>query len=282
MKYFHVDVFSSEPLKGNGLTVVFADQGLSDSRLLNITREFRQFETIFIYQEEDDIFPARIFTVDEELDFAGHPVLGAAAVIKFISGRESAEEIRLRLKNRIISTTAVRNDDHFIVSMNQGRAEFIESLKTSDAERIIESLNLEASDIHPDYPIEVVSTGLSYLLLPAASREALGRAGINVPDFEELLKETGAKFIYIFCPDTLECRTWDNLGRVEDAATGSAAGPLAAYLVKNGFREKDQTIVIRQGDFAGRPGYIETMVKSGTDEVVITGAVSFFGKGEIL
>ncbi|MCS4521666.1 PhzF family phenazine biosynthesis protein [Clostridium botulinum] len=81
MEYFHVDVFSNEILYGNGLTVVFCNEELEDNLMLKLTQEFKQFETIFVRRIDNSIFNARIFTVDEELDFAGHPILGAAATI---------------------------------------------------------------------------------------------------------------------------------------------------------------------------------------------------------
>ena len=82
MHYEHVDVFSSKPLKGNGLTAVFPEQPLADELLLSIAQEFKQYETIYIFpQDEQGTFPCRVFTMEEELPFAGHPLLGAAAVI---------------------------------------------------------------------------------------------------------------------------------------------------------------------------------------------------------
>jgi predicted PhzF superfamily epimerase YddE/YHI9 len=88
------------------------------------------------------------------------------------------------------------------------------------------------------------------------------------------------KFVYLFHPETLECRTWDNRGKVEDAATGSAAGPLCAYLVKNGFRQAGEVIRLHQGRYVNRPSIIEGWV-SPNGEVSIRGDVSFFAMGEI-
>lgn len=81
MEYYHVDVFSDTILSGNGLTVVISDVELDEALMQDLTREFKQFETIFLRRIDENVFQARIFTVDEELDFAGHPILGAAAVI---------------------------------------------------------------------------------------------------------------------------------------------------------------------------------------------------------
>jgi trans-2,3-dihydro-3-hydroxyanthranilate isomerase len=80
MKYLHADVFSNKSLKGNGLTIIYTENNNTDD-LQKIAFEFKQFETVFIYEKFNDFYPIRIFTVEEELDFAGHPILGASAAV---------------------------------------------------------------------------------------------------------------------------------------------------------------------------------------------------------
>jgi len=82
MQYYHADVFCKEPMTGNGLTVFIAKAFPQSAVMQQIAREFRQFETIFLVRRGDAAFDARIFTVEEELDFAGHPILGAAAAVQ--------------------------------------------------------------------------------------------------------------------------------------------------------------------------------------------------------
>lgn len=112
----------------------------------------------------------------------------------------------------------------------------------------------------------------------------LDKAKIVIPNFEGLLSTFGAKFVYIFDPESLECRTWDNAGNVEDIATGSAAGPLCAYLIKNGFRQLNEVINIYQGKYVGRPSLIQGWVseEKSNKRIFIRGEVSFFGSGELL
>jgi len=97
------------------------------------------------------------------------------------------------------------------------------------------------------------------------------------------LSKLEAKFVYVFDPKTLECRTWDNRGMVEDIATGSAAGPLCAYLVKNGYKKVNEIINIHQGKFVNRPSIIQGWVSqaSTSQDVFIRGNVAFFASGEI-
>ncbi|MBN1500265.1 MAG: PhzF family phenazine biosynthesis protein [Spirochaetes bacterium] len=281
MKYYHVDVFASQPLSGNGLTVVFPDKEIDIDTLQKITQEFRQFETIFIFSEQNGYYPVRIFTVEEELEFAGHPILGAAAVIHSLQN-DNPENLNVKLKagSRIISVDSEITDSSYTVTMNQGIASFIRTLNKDNSRIIAAAMYLSADDLHQDYPVEVVSTGLPYLLLPVNG--ALEKVRISIPDFEQLIKTYDAKFTYVFNPETLECRTWDNSGLVEDIATGSAAGPLCAYLVKNNFKSYDEIISISQGRFINRKSNITGYVKEITKEVFIKGEVVFFSHGDII
>lgn len=107
MKYFHADVFSSKVLSGNGVSVVFLEDNFEREKLLQVAQELKQFETVFVLPEKDGMFPIRVFTVQEEIPFAGHPVIGTAAVIhKLFYKNDEEKEISIifeqtqkRLKN---------------------------------------------------------------------------------------------------------------------------------------------------------------------------------------
>ncbi len=99
-------------------------------------------------------------------------------------------------------------------------------------------------------------------------------------DFAAFLHEFGAQFAYVFDSAELECRTWDNVAHREDVATGSAAGPLCAYLVKHGICRHDEDICLRQGRFAGRPSVLTGRV-AGDGEVFLSGDVALFASGTI-
>ncbi|SDN18832.1 PhzF family phenazine biosynthesis protein [Acetanaerobacterium elongatum] len=282
MNYFHVDVFSEKPMTGNGLTVVFPNAPLNETVMLDIAKEFKQFETIFLFQDERSSFTARIFTVDEELGFAGHPILGAAAVVHqiYFSHLQTAT-IRFQLSGRSIEVQSETSKTGYQVVMNQGTPEFITQVESCQYESIAKSLNNQPVDIDKALPLEVVSTGLPYLLVPLKSD--LHNVKISIPNFEVFLSNFRAKFVYIFNTETLECRTWDNNGLVEDIATGSAAGPLCAYLVKHGIKAEKEVIRLRQGSFVGRPSVIEGWADSskGTTDIFIRGRVSFFAQGRL-
>jgi PhzF family phenazine biosynthesis protein len=126
--------------------------------------------------------------------------------------------------------------------------------------------------------MQVVSTGLPYLIVPLAS--GLDRARITVEDFEERLVSVGAKFVYVFDPGQREGRSWDNAGAVEDVATGSAAGPAAAWLAAQGLAAHDETIIINQGRFLGRPSMI-TVTPDSQGDLWVGGPVAPVARGVV-
>ncbi len=259
LAYRHVDVFSRHAFAGNGLMVVLDAAGLSTAVQQQLTREVRQFETVFVTGVDlpDRTARLRVFTEDEELSFAGHPVLGAASVLHSLLPPESVEETwTVELGGRKLTVRTQGRNGWVDASMDQGPAQFGRVVTADLAERYRAALGLQRTPPHPDLPIQVVSTGLPYLVVPVTT-EQLAAANISHGGFEALLEESGAKFVYVLDPTVPEGRTWDNAGRVEDVATGSAAGPAAAYLVEHGVWAGDSALRITQGRFTGRPSVIE-------------------------
>jgi len=262
--YQHVDVFSRRAFHGNGLVVVLDAENLSTGMMQELTREVRQFETAFLAGVDLPGRSARlrIFTEDEELDFAGHPVLGAAAVLHTLLPAAEAEEgWALVVAQRTVEVRTRGADRWVDATMDQGIPTLGPAITGELAEAYREALNLPRGHLHPALPMQVVSTGLPYLIVPV--RSGLDGARIAHPGFEGLLEASGAKFVYVLDPDRPEGRTWDNVGRVEDVATGSAAGPAAGYLLHHGVRPAREPILVHQGRFTGRPSMIE--VRPGPD-----------------
>ena len=267
--YRHVDVFSRRALQGNGLVVVLDAEHLSTTVMQELTREIRQFETAFLAGVDLPGRSARlrIFTEDEELDFAGHPVLGAAAVLHALlpdtqlPAPDAEESWALAVARRTVEVRTRGADRWVDATMDQGVPELGPPIAGDLAQAYRDALNLAHGQLHPALPIQVVSTGLPYLIVPV--HRGLGSARISHPDFERLLGPSGAKFVYVLDPDRPEGRTWDNAGRVEDVATGSAAGPAAGYLLHHGVHPAGEPLLIHQGQFTGRPSTIE--VRPGPD-----------------
>jgi trans-2,3-dihydro-3-hydroxyanthranilate isomerase len=256
--YRHVDVFSRRALQGNGLVVVLDAESLSTAVMQQVTREVRQFETAFLTAVDLPGRSARvrIFTEDEELDFAGHPVLGAAAVLHTLLPAPAAEESwALAVAQRSVETRTRGATGWVDAAMDQGVPQLGQAVAGELAEAYRDARNLVHGQLHPALPMQVVSTGLPYLIVPVQA--GLDRARISHPGFEQLLNVSGAKFVYVLDPARPEGRTWDNSGRVEDVATGSAAGPAAGYLLHHGVHPAGEPLLIHQGRFTGRPSTIE-------------------------
>jgi PhzF family phenazine biosynthesis protein len=279
LEFRHVDVFTDTPLTGNGLIVLFADPGgLQADVLISLTAEMRQFELIVVDAEPTgDRVSARIFTAQEELPFAGHPVIGGAAALH--ERHAPSEPLRswvFVIAGREIAVHSERTERYYEAAMNQGVPVLGPPLENPALAGLAFALNLRSGDLCP-LPAQVVSTGLPYLIVPV-TRRGLERGRIVVDDFEPRLAGVGAKFVYVFDPDEREGRTWDNAGAVEDIATGSAAGPAAAYLMGHGLASQDEAIIVKQGRFLGRPSQIAvTPDRSG--ELWVGGPVAPVARG---
>ena len=280
MIYYHVDVFSSKSLSGNGLTVVYHEDVMDNQSMQRIAQEFKQFETIFLMQIEEKRFRARIFTVEEELDFAGHPILGAMATVhEILYAEEKNLTINFELNKKILQVASTKKDNYFRVTMNQGVPEFLGIVGGEKETAILQALNLTSDNLYPALPMEVVSTGLAYLIVPLSS--GLAQAKINIRNFEELLNEFNAKFVYVFDVAKMEGRTWDNFGIVEDVATGSATGATGAYLFKQGVYKTSEVIKINQGSFVKRPSKITVFSEQSTGEMKVSGDVKIVARGQL-
>ena len=277
-----VDVFAAAPLSGNGLSVFVLDDDLPGSALQRITQEMRQFETIFLRRiEGPSKFDARIFTMEEEVPFAGHPVIGAAALLHSeVFAADDSAELEFVIHGRSIAVTSRRKGQAYFAEMDQGVAMIAPPLARDRNEGFLKALNLSSSDLSTDLPLQVVSTGLPYLIVPVRSR--FEHARIVVPRFEALLATVGAKFVYVFDVEHREGRTWDNDGRVEDIATGSAAGPAAAYLVTHQVAATGEDLVLAQGRFLGRSSELHATVRGQAElSVSVSGQVCFVGSGTL-
>lgn len=281
LRYRQVDVFARAPLSGNGLAVFFDCEELSGADMQAVTREMRQYESIFLCAAgAPDTFRARIFTMEEELAFAGHPVLGAAAALHEAADAGEKAAWRLVLAAKTVAVSTRDEPGGYRATMNQGRAEFGAALDGAVSSSFLAAMGFPAAAALPDFPPQVVSTGLPYLIVPVAG--GLERARVAVPDLAARLAPLGAAFAYVLDVARLEGRTWDNLGRDEDIATGSAAGPVAAYLASRGAVALDRDITLHQGRFLGRPSEITMRLAGQTlasAEVLVSGSVRPVARG---
>lgn len=285
MKYYHVDVFSNKKFSGNGLTIFPDAEKLDKSFMQTLTQEMRQFESIFFHQTNTNSFRASIFTTEEELDFAGHPIIGAAAMIHDLYASEKEENIwTFELNSKSVEVLTTKKEGFYSAKMNQGQPIIGEPLSEIESKKFLSYLNLSIDDTYCNLPLQVISTGLPYLILPVKAA-ALAKVKVIISDLEATLETIGAKFFYVLDVDNKEGRTWDNFGLVEDIATGSAAGPVGAYLIQNKIAAFDTEIILNQGKFLNRPSIIKITVKKNNEaigDVFVEGDVVKIAKGELI
>jgi trans-2,3-dihydro-3-hydroxyanthranilate isomerase len=281
LAYVHVDVFSRSPFGGNSLPV-FPDAGnLTAEQMLRITAEMRHFEAIFLRPTaQPDTVHARIFDLFEELPFAGHPIIGAAAVLHRRSGASGARTWRFQLSCRTVEITTEVTAGGYSGLLDQGAPKFVGSF--GDRARVAAAFNLMPDDLDSDLPMEVVSTGLRYLIVPVRPG-ALARARIS-RDITDMVRAAGAEFAVLLDESAVEVRHWNNDGIIEDVATGSAAGTIGAYRLRHGRVRGGDTFVLNQGQFTGRPSKLRVLPEGdprNVEAVKVGGDVSFVGHGVI-
>lgn len=280
-----VDVFASSPYRGNSLTV-FPDAGeLSAAQMAEITGELRQFESIFLNPSGlQNHWQARIFDLFEELDFAGHPVIGAAAVLHHQHGGDNRHgSWTLELASGALTVqTERRGPGAFHAVLPDMRAQLLGEPTGVQRAQVASWFSLRIEDLDTRLPLEVVSTGLRYLIVPVR-HGALAGARISHRELDVALGEVGAEYAYLLDAEAAEGRHWNNDGVVEDAATGSAAGCVAAYLHRHGRLGDDQEIELGQGRFVDRPSAISISARNVDGEILVrvSGEVVLVGSGRL-
>ncbi|MFB2833499.1 PhzF family phenazine biosynthesis protein [Floridanema evergladense] len=294
LQFYIVDVFAEERYAGNQLAV-FAGDGvahLSDEEMQQIAKEMNFSETTFITSNEaiNGGYNVRIFTPGQELPFAGHPTLGTAFILQQEIIKSSVEKVVLNLKvGQIPVTLNYQNDGVEWLWMQQRTPTFGQGFSPNQLAPV---LKLEVEEIDSRYPIEEVSTGVPFIIVPLKNHAALKRIKVNQDKYFDLVSKTNAKAILVFCPETnkpendLSVRMFaDYMGVPEDPATGSANGCLAGYLVEyNYFGEKPVDVRVEQGYEIGRPSLL--LLKSQRSntgiEVFVGGKSIMIAKGEFV
>ncbi|MEU3529810.1 PhzF family phenazine biosynthesis protein [Streptomyces sp. NPDC038707] len=282
LHYRHVDVFAAQAYTGNTLAVFPDAHGLSAAQMLAITQELRHFETIFLSDADaTHHVTARVFDLFEELGFAGHPVLGAAAVLHERDGAPGPRRWTFRMTGRTVEVSTRRTATGYHAALDQGAPEFLGTVPAEGRAEVAAALKLPGR-VLADLPLRVVSTGLRYLIVPVVA--GLAEAGIVRGDFAELLGRYGAQFAYVLDVEALEGRHWNNDGVLEDVATGSAAGCVGAYLARHRVVPVGEEFVLRQGRFTGRPSRLTVLPEGRPDalhNIRVGGDVSMVARGSL-
>jgi trans-2,3-dihydro-3-hydroxyanthranilate isomerase len=254
------DVFSSTPLEGNSLAVFSDARGLTDPEMQALAKEMNLSETTFIFPrdaatERERGVRVRIFTVQEELPFAGHPTLGTAFALRAGSTNKT---IVLDLN---VGKVPVEFEDP------PGQPTFAEMTQVDpvfgiqhDREAVARAVGLSIDDFDSSLPIETISTGMPFTITPLKSLALIQRLRVDLQRAEEYLEKTGGKFLYFVTRETVDSAARLHARMLfyngEDPATGSAAGCAAAWMVAHGVAEPDHRVRIEQGIEMHRPSRI--------------------------
>jgi trans-2,3-dihydro-3-hydroxyanthranilate isomerase len=265
---FHiVDVFGKGKYSGNQLAVVRLKHPVADSEMQKIAAEFNFAETTFVLEEKGNrsVFAVRIFTPRKEIPFAGHPTLGTAHVIrnKILAG--NPERVTLSLAMGRIPVDF--QEGAGLAWMKQNRPVFG---KTHSAGAVSRIIGLRSEDMDQDFPVQEVSTGLPFLLVPVLSLKAVRRAGLDSAAYRGYFKGKPELPLFIFTRETVDkandihARMFaPAFGIPEDPATGSAAGCLGGYILKTGYLKGGSIdISVEQGYEMGRKSLLR--IKAGS------------------
>jgi trans-2,3-dihydro-3-hydroxyanthranilate isomerase len=302
LDYYVVDVFTTAVLKGNPLAVVFNTCGLTTEQMQAIAREFNLSETTFIERgdlaaEHSQGVRVRIFTTQEELNFAGHPTLGTASVLMRVAP-ECSENQTVKLKLNV-GTLPVRfsaagpQSNGLHGEMTQRDPVFGAEL---DPDHVARLCGLSPGDLNPELTPQVVSTGTAFAIVVLRSIDALGRLKVDHDAATPWLRENGARWFYVLAPAAAigvgpnqdptnqPYRARMQFNGTEDPATGSAAGCAISYLVEHRAVASDFPVVVTQGVEMGRTSLIHLAARkldTGVTDVRVGGSTVLVANGRL-
>lgn len=264
-----LDVFTRQPLAGNQLAVITDASGLTDAEMQSIAREMNLSETTFIFPRQKSIEQAsgvkvRIFTVTEELPFAGHPTLGTAFALRS-SG--DAEQVDLDLRVGKVPVRFSSREGAVFGEMSQRDPEFG---AIHDREKAASALGISVDELEPELPVQTVSTGLVFAIVPFRRLSTLRSFVLQSDRAERYLAASDAKFFYLVSRETESPKARLHARMIfyngEDPATGSAAGCVTAWMAKYGVIKSEEQAMIEQGLEAKRPSqiFVRATVHGGT------------------
>lgn len=293
LTYYVVDVFAPQKYTGNQLAVFTNAENLPPEKMQRFAKEINYSETTFITAPtaRDGGYDVKIFTPEQELPFAGHPTLGTAYVLQNQVIKQQISQIILNLQVGQIPVTLHYDEGNVeCLWMRQKTPTFHEQFT---AATLAEVLSLDPDLIDSRFPIQAVSTGLAFIIVPVKTLAALKQIKLNRDKYFDLVNSTEAKCILAFCPETYHQENHLNVrvfveyvgGPPEDPATGSGNGCLAGYLVEYSYFGKQEIdIRVEQGYEISRPSLLllQAAKKEGVIEVNVGGKVILVAKGEFV
>ena len=287
LKFYWLDVFTDRPFEGNQLAVFIDAAELAGEQMRRIAKEMNISETTFITGYEKDAsgdlsFTTRIFTTEEELPFAGHPTLGTSYLLRTLHG---LDRITLNLKVGPITVEFKEGDRRIYGEMRQNDPEFGQ---IHDRARIAEVFGIKEDDLESDYPVQTVTTGNPFIIVPIRRLDVLEKLKPDFSAMNSYLHDSDAGFFYTISMETVQKDAVAHARMIfyggEDPATGSAAGPATAWMLKYGLMAPGKTQYIEQGLEMKRPSRIFVHGSMNGDkpaDIMVGGYCHIIAQGEL-
>jgi trans-2,3-dihydro-3-hydroxyanthranilate isomerase len=284
-RYLLLDVFTDRAFAGNPLAI-FPEAVFDDATMQRIARELNLSETVFLAHADGGAAAAlRIFTPGREMQFAGHPTIGAAIALvdhlRWIRPDQASFVLRLGIGDVAI---VIDRGDHTTAWLTTPPVTFGREIAREDAASI---LGVGLADVRGDLPAQLAGAGNPFLYVPLATKAAVDRAVLDVSAVREQLGWNDINGIYFFAQTDggAYARMFAPMsGIAEDPATGSATGPLYAYLAKCGALPRKERFVNEQGVAMGRPSLLHVRIRwheEGPETIEVGGTAVFVGEGSL-
>lgn len=282
LSFYIVDVFAEKKYAGNQLAVFSGAEALTDEQMQEIAREINFAESTFITKldAENNSATIRIFTPEHEMKFAGHPIIGTSWILINKIFEHQPEKITLSVP---IGEIPVHQSGD-LVWLQAAQPEFLD---TFSAEDFLNFSNLSRADFDDAFPIQEVTTGSAFVIVPVKNKKALENLVLDKTKMDEWLRKnckTNHRALYFFCLEETKLNSRmlciENNQLIEDAATGSASTCLQAFLLK--YNSREIQIINHQGDFINRPSqiYFDGKLTDHHFDIKIGGKSQFIAKGE--
>ncbi len=290
LQFYIVDVFAETKYTGNQLAVVRGAAGLSTEEMLVIAQEMNYAESTFILSDAQNNggYDVRIFTVTREMPFAGHPTLGTAYIINNEILSQPTDKMLL---NYVVGQIPVTFHEDGIIWMRHNPPVFRD---TFDQALIAEAIGLTPEDFNPNFPVQLVSTGIPFIIVPLKSLAAIKKVQLDNAKVAAIRKQIpDLDGVLVFSPETYHAQNQLNvrvlfdglIGEPEDAATGAANGCFAAYLSRHRYFGTDIVDCrVEQGYEINRRSLLLLKAHEidGQVEVNVGGKVFLVARGELV
>lgn len=292
---YQIDSFTKEKFTGNPAGVITNGDGLTSNDMQKIARELNNSETAFILSSGNEMYDVhlRFFTPSNEVPICGHATI-AAHYARAIENQLESCRVYQKTGAGILPVDIIKEDNDYKIVMTQGKIEFGNMIDGIHKESLLSSLNISENDLLDNYPIQIVSTGHSKVMIGIKNIECLNTLQPNYDGLANLSRIIGCNGYYVFTVDFQDSDTLIHgrmfapaIGINEDPVTGNANGPLGAYLVHHQLVSHNHSLFkfkAKQGEAINRPGMIEVEVEIKNDEpeeVKISGNAVIAFKSEL-